>query len=231
MTSVPSVPPAQAPVGSITSIDRLHAHPWASINATRDPGPKAFSFKPRAPNQMPLSPRPDASMECLFGRLHRIHALLVHRGFSDAVASRAVEEVLEVGRQAINSGKAASMSPEQRAGWLWTLAKRAALRAAKKEVPRVSLTYDPPDYRLPAVDHHRPSAIAVRRAIARLPAQQRTAVTLCILLGLTRRQAAREMGIKVSTVCCSLRAAFTRLRKELAMLETHLIPGEIAAGR
>jgi len=49
--------------------------------------------------------------------------------------------------------------------------------------------------------------------------------------GFTRAEVAIEMGIKVSTVCRHVKAAFDRLRKELAALEPRLIPGENRAQR
>lgn len=166
--------------------------------------------------RFPLSPKPTASVECLVGRLDCIARRLRKLGYSDHAALCGRDAALDEGMKALASGKAGRMSAGRRAGWLWILAKRAALRAAKKEMRCVPLTHDPPDYKRAEVDYQRPSAIAVQRAIERLPKQQRAAVMLCILLGLTRRQAAREMKIKASTLCWHLKAGLARLRKELA---------------
>jgi Sigma-70, region 4 len=168
------------------------------------------------PEGLPLPPQPAASVECLLGRLHRIHELLVRRGFSDAVASRAVEEVLRVGLKALDTGKAAGMSAERRAGWLWCVALTAARRAAAAEPVCVSLEYEPPDAHVaPPGDEHDAFGEALREAVDCLPARQRQAVELHGLQGLSLRDAARQMGVRPSTVGHHYRAGLGRLASAL----------------
>lgn len=182
------------------------------------------------PDRMPLPPRRVASRKCLLERLHRIHALLVRRGFSDAVASFAVEKVLSVGLKALKTGKADSKSPEQRAGWLWRVAIKSARRAAAKEIALVPLGYEPPDiYRSSPEDDAFWEAL--RNAVDSLPPRQKEAVELHLLQGRSLREAAAEMGIKASTVSSYFKAARVRLRRKLTTLSVCYIPGENAAGR
>lgn len=171
----------------------------------------------RQSNRLPLPPRPSASLECLIDRLDRIYSLLRKRNFSDSAALSGCDAALDAGMKALATGQAGRMSARRRAGWLWTLAKRAALKAAKKEIPLVSLKLEPEDYRCAGDEEKYDGSIAVQQAVDRLPDRQRMAVTLCVLQGLTREQAAREMGIKTATVCRRLNAAFARLRKDPAV--------------
>jgi RNA polymerase sigma factor (sigma-70 family) len=165
------------------------------------------------------------------GRLDRIYRLLRRRGFSDSPALSGRDAALDAGLKVLASGKAQHMSARQRAGWLWTVAKRAALRAAKSEMARAALIYDLRDAWRPAEAHHHPLATAIQVAIERLPARQRAVLTLCVLQNLSQAKAARELGIKASTVCRALKAAFAHLREGLAALAPRLLPGETLVGR
>jgi DNA-directed RNA polymerase specialized sigma24 family protein len=175
---------------------------------------------------LPLLPHPEATLECLLSRLHRIHALLLRRGFSDAVASRAVEEVLRVGMKALENGKAARMSPEHRAGWLWRVAVRAARRGAVREVVRFPLSFDPPDNHSRPSEEVTPLLLALYEAVDHLPERQRRAIELHFFQGLSVRQAARETGVRESTAAYHLREARASLVRTLSALVPGLIPGE-----
>ena len=165
---------------------------------------------------LPLPPQASASLDCLLGRLHRIHDLLLDRGFSDAVASRAVEGVLRVGMKALDTGKAAGMSAERRAGWLWKVAMTGARRAATQEFVFVSLEHEPPDIHsgLPG-DERDTLWEALREAVDCLPHRQKQALELHGLQQLSLRETARRMGVRPSTVEHHYRAGMCRLASTL----------------
>jgi Sigma-70, region 4 len=163
-----------------------------------------------SPERLPLPPRETASMVCLLHRLHPIHDLLLKRGFSDAVASRAVDVALMVGRDALSSGKAARMSGEWRAGWLWKVALNAARRAAATEPSFVSLKYEPLDRHSESRDDQA-LLEALRREIDKLAPKQKQAIELHGLQGLSFREAARLIGVRPATVAYRYNAGFTRL--------------------
>ena len=169
---------------------------------------------------LPLPPSSLASLDCLLGRLHRIHEQLLLRGFGDTVASRAVDAVLKIGLRALSSGKAARMSSEERAAWIWTVAVNAARRAASTEIPFVSLNYEPPDSR-PYVKHDEHDELwkVVSEQIDRLPYRQRQAIILHGLQRLSFRKAAREMGVRPSTVGHHYHAGIARLASALSALD------------
>jgi DNA-directed RNA polymerase specialized sigma24 family protein len=173
----------------------------------RRPGPEDF----------PLPPEPEASKECLLGRLHLIHERLVSRGFSDAVASRAVDVALDVGKKALASGKAGRMDGGQRAGWLWTVALTAAKRAAAGELIFLPLKMEPAYSHALLTDGDDDAlAKAVRKGLDRLPPEQKQAVELHVMQGLSIRAAAREMGVRASTAERRCRAGISRLKASLA---------------
>jgi len=165
-----------------------------------------------SPNRFPLPPHETASLECLLQRLHPIHDLLLKRGFSDAVASRAVDVALTVGCDALSSGKAAGMSEEWRAGWLWKVALNAARRATATEPTFVALKYEPAD-RLSKCGEERREALqeALRREIDKLPPKQKQAMELHGLQGLSFREAARVIGVRHATVAYRYNAGYARL--------------------
>jgi hypothetical protein len=184
------------------------------------------------PEDLPLPPQPSASLECLLTRLPRIHVLLLRRGFSDAVVWSAVDEVLDIGRKALETGKAAGMSDAQRAGWLWKAALHAACRAVAKEPAFVSLTFEPPNnHRLSVDDDEGPLFAVLRRELDCLPEKKRQAVILCALEGLSLRDGARAMGVCPSTVEYHLKSGCAQLAQALSGYLPRGFPSERAARR
>lgn len=182
--------------------------------------------------KLPLPPNPSATVDCLVGRLHRIHELLLRRRFSDHVASKAVDEVLDVGQKAISSGKAARMSGKQRAAWLWTVALNAARRASSREIAFISLTLEPIDFRGRMAEPECAELCkALRQEIDLLTERQKQAVVLHGLQSVSYRMAAREMGVCASTVghhynagiaslMSALRAMIGKVQKEKSCYES-----------
>jgi len=149
-------------------------------------------------------------------RLHPIHYLLLRRGFSDAVASRAVDEVLRVGSDAISSGEAGRMSDNHRAGWLWTVAMNAAKRAVATELTFVSLKYEPADGCSECGDDRREALLeALRREIDKLAPKQKQAIELHDLQERSFREAARLIGVSAATVAYRYHAGLRRLNSAL----------------
>jgi RNA polymerase sigma factor (sigma-70 family) len=170
-------------------------------------------------NHFPLTPYRKASPKCLLRRLGHIHNLLLKRGFSDAVASRAVEVVLKVGLKAIASGKAAQMTKEDRAGWLWRVALNAARRAARTEPKFVALKVDPVDEHSWSGDEENEALLerneallkAMHREIDKLAPKQKQAIELHGLQGCSLREVARLIGVSPGTVEYRYKAGLARL--------------------
>jgi hypothetical protein len=181
------------------------------------------SILPR-PDRFPLPPEKEASPDCLLGRLHTIHDLLVERKkFSDAVASRAVEVVLKEGSKALESGKAARMTGNERAGWLWRVAVNAARRAAATEPTFVAMKFEPEDRHSESRDDRRKALLeALCKEINKLPFEQKQAVELHGLQGLSFRKAARLIGVCPGTVAYRYNAGLTRLRELSAVIQVGL---------
>jgi DNA-directed RNA polymerase specialized sigma24 family protein len=131
-----------------------------------------------------------------------------------------------VGKKALETGKAAHMSAEHWARWLWKVAMQAAQRFAAREVVRSPLSFDPPDnYPLPS-EGESPLLLALHEAVDHLPERQRQAVKLHFFQGLSVRAAARAMGLGGSTVEYHLVKAYVSLARILSALVPGLIPGE-----
>jgi RNA polymerase sigma factor (sigma-70 family) len=118
--------------------------------------------------------------------------------------------------------KAASVRPREAvAGWLYGVARKAALKAraaaARRkerpvaELPEPSPRQGPPDDLRPLLDH----------ALSRLPEKYRAVVVLCDLEGRSRRDAARLLGWPEGTVC-------GRLARARALLARRLIRSGVA---
>jgi RNA polymerase sigma-70 factor, ECF subfamily len=159
--------------------------------------------------------------------LYRRHARVVH-GVALAVlgSEAAAEEVTQdVFLRAWE--KAGSYLPEKArvSTWLARIARNRAIdvlrhtstRAAALEDPSASLDL------LPDAGAEDPGTSAetawqrrvVRAAVAQLPAEQRRALTLAFLSGLTHREIAERLGEPLGTVKTRIRDALHRLRETL----------------
>jgi RNA polymerase sigma factor (sigma-70 family) len=103
------------------------------------------------------------------------------------------------------------------AGWLYTVARHAALRARHDARRRRECERQAPP-RAPApedggLDEWRP---VLDEEISRLPDRFRTPLVLCYLEGLTNEEAARQLGCPTGTVLSRLARARARLRGRLA---------------
>jgi RNA polymerase sigma-70 factor, ECF subfamily len=115
------------------------------------------------------------------------------------------------------------------APWLFTITRRAAIDAWRKE--RRHTVVDPTDpVAEPSVAG--PSlegtweAWQVRQALDELPAEEREVVTLTYAEGLTHTEAADRLGVPVGTVKSRTHRAYRRLSHLLA----HLVPYDNGGG-
>jgi RNA polymerase sigma factor (sigma-70 family) len=126
--------------------------------------------------------------------------------------------------------KAASVRPREAvAGWLYGVARKAALKARaaaarRKEQPVAELP-EPPPRQGPREDL-RP---LLDRELSRLPEKYRAVVVLCDLEGRSRRDAARLLGWPEGTVCGRLARARALLARRLSRCGVALSASAVAA--
>lgn len=102
-------------------------------------------------------------------------------------------------------------------GWLYTIARRIALRAAKEYARRPAATIDLdrlPTHSEPARDLDEIAALCTE--VDRLPERYRVPVLLCFFEGLTHTEAARRTGWPVGTIAGRLARAKELLSRRLA---------------
>jgi DNA-directed RNA polymerase specialized sigma24 family protein len=173
---------------------------------------------------LPADPQLDNSVQTptvhdrLLLCVHRFLKSLTRSGFADTVATRAVEQALDLMLDRLAANRLGERdSPE---GLFWTMAVRLARREAHRELQWLPLEADVPDRSTPerrSPDEN--SLEEVASAVQDLPLQQRQAVVLCLMLGVTHSKAAAEMGISVSTLRHHLDAGRQRLSTVLAPLQ------------
>jgi RNA polymerase sigma factor (sigma-70 family) len=126
--------------------------------------------------------------------------------------------------------KAASVRPREAvAGWLYGVARKAALKARaaaarRKERPVAELPEPPP--RPGPGEDLRP---VLDRELSRLPEKYRAVVVLCDLEGRSRRDAARLLGWPEGTVCGRLARARALLARRLGRAGVALPGAAVAA--
>jgi RNA polymerase sigma factor (sigma-70 family) len=119
--------------------------------------------------------------------------------------------------------KAGSVRGESLAGWLHRVARRVAVRAAKRSRPE-SLSFDPPAQAEPDAELR----AVLDAEIDRLPDRLRLPVVLCYLDGRSTEDAARQLGIPRGTVLSRLAAARAKLAERLT--RQGITAGVFAAG-
>lgn len=107
--------------------------------------------------------------------------------------------------------------------WIWTLARtraidvrRSRMRRTEHEQPLdaafdIALPGDSPEAAAGASD----DAACVRRAVARLPIEQRRAVLTAFFGGLSHRETAEALGEPLGTVKTRIRVGLENLRRDL----------------
>src|SRR5262245_24182243 len=161
-----------------------------------------------------VADRDAGAFELLVWR-HAALVLRVCRGVlrdAHATEDAAQATFLALARQAGSAGRTGSV-----AGWLFRVARRIAVRAARSE--RTGAATDLDLDHIPAPE---PAATAdpecdriLHEELARLPEAYRTPVLLCFFTGLTHAEVARRLGWPVGTVAGRLARAKTLLAGRL----------------
>jgi RNA polymerase sigma factor (sigma-70 family) len=102
------------------------------------------------------------------------------------------------------------------AGWLYRVARRIALRAARRRsaLAIADLSGLPDRERSPEVDHD--LITRLHREVDRLPEKYRVPIVLCFFEGLTHADAAQRLGWPVGTFATRIARAKARLQRRLA---------------
>ena len=155
--------------------------------------------------------------ECLANRLAELEALLIRR-FPGVAADCGIDAARDAGLnyiERVRAGEAGELKNGR--AWLVRVAVRAAIRFLERELPCVST-----DIAIPgvwpgdAIDRKRSDLAVVGAALEQLPLRQQEAVCLRVILGLSLRNVARDLGIAPQTVMKYLEKAYARLRKSLS---------------
>ena len=186
-----------------------------------DPSPPVVEDAPRGPSDAELVGRviagdDPAAMAALVERFGGIVWGLCRRLLTtDADAEDAFQAVFLV----LLKRAATVHNPGGVGGWLYGVAYRTAMRArrdlahrraAEGKVPNPAPPPDPP-----AAAACRELHLVLDEEVSRLPDKFRTPFVLCCIEGLSKSEAARELGWKEGTVSGRLAEARTRLRARL----------------
>lgn len=169
--------------------------------------------------------------ECLIGRVKEVRGVLRSKGFSQHAIEHAVTVVYRVAMPYVNRTKICQI--KNRRAWVFRVAIRAATRAAKRDV--CSHTVEPAILAATMEDSEPGEELFdICKAMKQLTKQQSDAVERCILKDMSLREAAKEMGIAVSTLCGHLSAAKEHLKEILPPLlppswPKHFYPSALAS--
>jgi RNA polymerase sigma factor (sigma-70 family) len=130
--------------------------------------------------------------------------------------------------------KAASVAPrEMVAGWLHGVVRQVALRARRANTRRAArerqVAVLPEPESAPRDDRRDDLLPVLDRELSRLPDRYRTVLVLCDLEGVTRREAARELGLPEGTVNSRLSRARAMLTDRLTRCGVVLPSGALVA--
>jgi len=154
--------------------------------------------------------------ECLLDRISEVRRVLRRKGFSDNAIEHAVTVLYHVALPYVTGAKICEI--KNRRAWAFKVAIQAAQRAANCEV---TVNTIPEPAGLAATNNNqepRDGSCDIAGVLNQLTEKQHAAVNLCILEGMSQREAAKELGIAVSTLCDRLCAAKKRLKKVLTPL-------------
>jgi RNA polymerase sigma factor (sigma-70 family) len=161
----------------------------------------------------------DEAAEAAFAALVERHGVMVLGVCRRVLGNRdAAEDAFQATFLVLAKKASAIARREQLASWLHGVARRAALdarsRAARQKVREkrlgAMLPVEPPDQTIASE-----LRAVLDEELARLPERHRTAILLCELEGLSRREAANRLGISEGTLSSRLSRAKSRLRDRL----------------
>ena len=127
-----------------------------------------------------------------------------------AEAEDLVQTTLEIGLRRIGDLR----EPAAMRAWLLTIQAREAFRLTRRL--RRLIRFDATVHELAAPGTDDADRVAVRRALATLPARMRAAVVLHHMAGLSVAETASALGTSDNTVKSQLRVGLARLRRLLA---------------
>ena len=156
--------------------------------------------------------------DCLAKRLTKLEPKL-HACFPAEAADYGLDAARDAGLRHIEGAKEGEPCElTYGSAWLLRIAKRAACRYMKRHPRCVSIDMAMftmrPARAIDAEGEPR-DLTGVRDAFEELPDRQKEAVFLRVFVGLSLREAAREMGIAAQTVESYLEKAYGRLKKSL----------------
>jgi RNA polymerase sigma factor (sigma-70 family) len=161
----------------------------------------------------------DEAAEAAFAALVERHGVMVLGVCRRVLGNRdAAEDAFQATFLVLAKKASAIARREQLASWLHGVARRAALDArarasrqkAREKRLGAMLPVEPPDQTMTSE-----LRAVLDEELARLPERHRTAILLCELEGLSRREAANRLGISEGTLSSRLSRAKSRLRDRL----------------
>jgi RNA polymerase sigma factor (sigma-70 family) len=161
----------------------------------------------------------DEPAEAAFAALVERHGVMVLGVCRRVLGNRdAAEDAFQATFLVLAKKASAIARREQLASWLHGVARRAALDArtratrqkAREKRLGAMLPVEPPDQTMTSE-----LRAVLDEELARLPERHRTAILLCELEGLSRREAANRLGISEGTLSSRLSRAKSRLRDRL----------------
>jgi RNA polymerase sigma factor (sigma-70 family) len=161
----------------------------------------------------------DEAAEAAFAALVERHGVMVLGVCRRVLGNRdEAEDAFQATFLVLAKKAAAIARREQLASWLHGVARRAALDArrrtnrqkAREKRLGAMTPVDPPDQTMTSE-----LRAVLDEELARLPERHRTAILLCELEGLSRREAAARLGISEGTLSSRLARAKSRLRDRL----------------
>ena len=175
----------------------------------------------------------DEAAEAAFAALVERHGVMVLGVCRRVLGNRDDAEDAFQATFLVLARKAAAIARrEQLASWLHGVARRAALDARARTIRQKArekrlgamLPIEPPDQALASE-----LRAVLDEELARLPERHRTAILLCELEGLSRREAAARLGVSEGTLSSRLARAKSRLRDRLTRRGLALSAATLAA--
>ena len=161
------------------------------------------------------SAAPQAALDALYGEHHRaLYAYFYgHTADENQAADLLQETFLRAWRRI---GELAEMEPGRERYWLFGVARNLLIDSYRRRAARPSEPLDDaPEPAAPAGD--RDAALDLEAAIARLPAEQREALALSALGGLTSAEIGEALGRPAGTVRYLLSLARKTLSEQLGV--------------
>jgi RNA polymerase sigma factor (sigma-70 family) len=162
---------------------------------------------------MPLKPCKKATRRCLKDRYDEIMAELLGLGYTEDAAADGAGAAYLFGQELLKSDLVCQLSPEHRAGVVWTTSIEVADGHSWQSSPHSRLRFEPP-FPVEEDDGGLAEWLAagVRKQLATLTPRQQLIVEERIYHGRTLAEIGKVLGITTSSVYAQEQAALKRLR-------------------